>query len=42
MGKNKGIIDKVEPLLEKLIVEAGFWIDPDLYNYVLTKAGEVK
>ncbi len=42
MGKHKGFIDKVEPLLEKLIVEAGFWIDPDLYNYILTTAGEVK
>ncbi len=42
MGKQKGIIDKVEPLLEKLILEAGFWIDPDLFNYILTTAGEVK
>lgn len=42
MGKHKGIIDEVEPLLEKLVVEAGFWIDPELYNYVLMQAREVK
>ena len=29
MGKNKGIIHEVEPLLNKLTVEAGFWIAPD-------------
>lgn len=42
MGKHKGVIHEVEPLLNKLTVEAGFWIAPDLYNYILTKAREVK
>ena len=39
-AKQNGHLDKVKPLLDELIVKAGFWMSPSLYNYILTKAGE--
>jgi len=39
-AKQNGHFDKVKPLLDELILKAGFWMTPSLYNYVLTKAGE--
>lgn len=38
-AKEKGLIDKVEPLLEKL-KEAGFWISEDLYKAIVKQAKE--
>ena len=39
-AKQNGHLDKVKPLIDELIIKAGFWISPSLYNYVLIKAGE--
>lgn len=39
-AKNKGLIQKVKPLIEKLI-EAHFWIDQVLYHLVLEVSGEL-
>jgi predicted nucleic acid-binding protein len=39
-AKRKGHIKKVKPLMDKLKGEAGFWIEDNLYQYVLNTVGE--
>ncbi len=39
-AKSKGLIPVVKPLLDNLIVQAGFWITEPLYNRILQVAGE--
>lgn len=39
-AKHKGLIQKVEPILDDLKTKAGFWINQSLYVYVLVTAGE--
>ena len=34
-AKNRGIISKIKPLLDRMQTEAGFWIHPKLYSRVL-------
>jgi tetrapyrrole methylase family protein/MazG family protein len=38
--RRKGLTPAVKPILEDLIVQAGFWISQELYNRVLQAAGE--
>jgi predicted nucleic acid-binding protein len=35
-----GLIAVVKPVMDDLIVEAGYWIDSNLYNEVLQQVGE--
>jgi len=39
-AKSRGFIEKVQPLLDQLITEAGFRIAPKLYQEVLKSVGE--
>ena len=39
-AKQKGQIETVRPLLDDLIIKAGFWFDKNTYNLVLRKTGE--
>jgi len=39
-AKHNKIIPLVNPILDELIIKAGFWISNDLYNHVLRIAGE--
>lgn len=39
-AKSKGLIEKLQPILQELIVTAGFRIHPQLYEYILKSAGE--
>lgn len=39
-AKNQGLILTVKPLLDDLIVKAGFWVAQPLYNRVLQTVGE--
>ena len=39
-AKREGVIERVEPLLDALISEAGFWIGPDLRSRVLREVSE--
>ena len=39
-AKQRGLIAEVKPLMDSLIVKAGFWISQALYDRVLTVAGE--
>ena len=39
-AKKKGLIDRVKPALDELISKARFWMTRELYNHVLTAAGE--
>ncbi len=39
-AKDKGLILAVKPLLDDLILKAGFWIKTDLYDRVLLEVGE--
>jgi len=40
LAKEKGYLLRVKPVVNELIVKAGFWISPALYDYVLNTAGE--
>jgi predicted nucleic acid-binding protein len=39
-AKCRGLIFAVQPVLDDLIVKAGFWISQELYRYILGAAGE--
>ncbi len=39
-AKHKGLISSIKPILDKLILEAGFWVTENLYARVLQTAGE--
>lgn len=39
-AKHKKYIPKVKPLLDELMVQAGFWVSDRLYNRVLQASGE--
>ena len=39
-GKKNGIISEIKPILDKLISHANFFIDENLYQLILKKAGE--
>ena len=39
-AKAKGLLLQIRPILDQLISQAGFWIDPQLYADVLRAAGE--
>lgn len=39
-AKRKGLIAEVKPVLEDLIVKAGFWISNRLYARILQEVGE--
>jgi hypothetical protein len=41
-AKHEGLISAVGLIMDELRSKAGFWIDDDLYNYVLQVAGERK
>ncbi len=41
-AKQKGHIEFVKPLMDRLIVDAGFWINISLYENILSIAGEAK
>lgn len=41
-AKNKNIIKRIKPILDELIIKAGFWIGKDLYNHFLKTVKEVK
>lgn len=40
-AKKEGLIDKVKPILDKLIFEIGFRVNPKLYRYVLSTVDEI-
>jgi len=40
LGKQRGVLDAVRPVLDALISSAGFYVDSDLYKYVLESALE--
>jgi predicted nucleic acid-binding protein len=39
-AKKKGLIKNIKPMLEKLRIQAHFWIKPDLYDAILSEMGE--
>jgi predicted nucleic acid-binding protein len=39
-AKQHGYLMAMRPVLYDLMTKAGFWIDPDLFNQILTIAGE--
>jgi uncharacterized protein len=39
-AKHNNVISLVKPILDNLVIEAGFWISNSLYNHVLKIAGE--
>jgi predicted nucleic acid-binding protein len=39
-AKRKGCLAAVKPILEDLVMKAGFWVSPQLYTRVLDAAGE--
>ena len=39
-AKHKGLITAIKPIVDNLIIEAGFWIKNDLYDKFLQVAGE--
>jgi predicted nucleic acid-binding protein len=39
-ARHKNLIKAVKPLLDDLIIKAGFWFDTNTYNLVLQKTGE--
>lgn len=41
-AKHKGLIPAVRPVLDDLIVKAGFWISHPLYTRVLEETGEAR
>ncbi len=41
VAKRKGIIGEIKPLLNNLLVKAGFWIGKELYVRILQEVGEV-
>ena len=40
-AKRRGYIQEIKPFMDNLIVKAGFWIDRELYRYVLETASEL-
>ncbi len=40
LAKQRGLIRNVEPVLKRLTIEAGFWVNANLYQRILTEAGE--
>lgn len=40
LAKEKGYLPLIKPVVDELIVKAGFWINYALYDYVLNTAGE--
>lgn len=41
-AKERGLIEEVKPILDRLINEANFWISEGLYHRTLRLAGEIK
>jgi uncharacterized protein len=41
LAKRRAVVPAVEPLLERLTTEAGFWIAPALRQRILSDAGEL-
>ena len=41
-AKNKGLINDIKPLLDRLRAEAGFYLHGTLYAFVLNQAGEMQ
>jgi len=39
-AKKKNLIKEIRPMLEKLKIQAHFWIKPDLYESILSVMGE--
>lgn len=39
-AKKQGVIKQIKPLLNRLRIDAGFWIRPQLYQYILKLAHE--
>lgn len=39
-AKRTGLITAVKPVMDDLILEGGYWIDNNLYDYVLQQVGE--
>ena len=39
-AKKRGLIKNIKPMLEKLRIQAHFWIKPDLYDAILSEMGE--
>ena len=39
-AKKRNLIKQIKPMLEKLRIQAHFWIKPDLYNAILSEMGE--
>jgi predicted nucleic acid-binding protein len=39
-AKRRGLIPAVKPLLDDLVIRAGFWISQSLYSRVLRETGE--
>ena len=39
-AKKRSLIKQIKPMLEKLRIQAHFWIKPDLYDAILSEMGE--
>ena len=39
-AKHRGFADEIKPILDALILKAGFWINKQLYSLVIETAGE--
>ena len=39
-AKKRRLIKQIKPMLEKLKIQAHFWIKPDLYDAILSEMGE--
>jgi predicted nucleic acid-binding protein len=39
-AKHQGYLPAIKPVLDALLVQAGFWVSQQLYSYVLQVAGE--
>ena len=39
-AKHNKVISLIKPILDNLVIEAGFWISDRLYSHVLKMAGE--
>jgi predicted nucleic acid-binding protein len=39
-AKKRSLIKQIKPMLEKLRIQAHFWIKPDLYDVILSEMGE--
>jgi uncharacterized protein len=40
ISKQRGLIDSVQPLLDNLLEQAGFWVSDGLYQWVLQQADQ--